>query len=371
MNPLIKWPGGKSGEIKKIEGLIPKFNRYIEPFFGGGALFFHLKPRPAIINDISRSLIEFYRLIKKQDKTLHDLLMCYSSGFGEIQNLCTQHYDEILAVFEEAKSCPDKDKLRFQTARVSEGILDRLGSEFYGRLILSKEAFAEIVVKSVSDKISRTVSNNAKRLFSGEDLKNNLITGYTRGFYTYFRKVFNDLNLGRIKSPSLQYKAANFYFIREYCYGSMFRYNRAGEFNIPYGGMSYNRKSMKAKIENMFNCKTEAVFRNTEIECEDFEEFLKKKDPTAGDFIFLDPPYDTEFSDYEGKSFTREDQERLANVLRRTKAMFILVIKNTEFIRDLYEKDFNILSFDNKYTYNVRSRNDRSAKHLIITNLPV
>lgn len=38
MNPLIKWPGGKSGEIKKIEHLIPKHSRYIEPFFGGGAL---------------------------------------------------------------------------------------------------------------------------------------------------------------------------------------------------------------------------------------------------------------------------------------------------------------------------------------------
>lgn len=58
----------------------------------------------------------------------------------------------------------------------------------------------------------------------------------------YFRKVFNDINLGKISNQSMQYQAANFYFIREYCYGSMFRYNSKGEFNIPYGGMSYNKK---------------------------------------------------------------------------------------------------------------------------------
>ena len=52
MKPLIKWAGGKSSEIKHIERIIPEFNRYIEPFFGGGALFFDLEPKKAIINDI-------------------------------------------------------------------------------------------------------------------------------------------------------------------------------------------------------------------------------------------------------------------------------------------------------------------------------
>jgi DNA adenine methylase len=87
--------------------------------------------------------------------------------------------------------------------------------------------------------------------------------------------------------------------------------------------------------------------------------------------MFLDPPYDSEFSDYEGKSFTRRDQERLAEALKRTRAKFILVIKNTDFIYGLYEKDFSIFTFDKQYTYNVRSRNERASEHLIITNLPV
>ena len=50
MQTLIKWPGGKTQEFPYIKDLIPTFDRYIEPFFGGGAIFFQLKPQKAIIN---------------------------------------------------------------------------------------------------------------------------------------------------------------------------------------------------------------------------------------------------------------------------------------------------------------------------------
>lgn len=75
MNPLIKWPGGKAGEIGKVEPFIPEYSRYIEPFFGGGAMFFYLKPEYAAINDISSLLMEYYTLIKRQDKLLQELLI--------------------------------------------------------------------------------------------------------------------------------------------------------------------------------------------------------------------------------------------------------------------------------------------------------
>lgn len=53
MKPLIKYRGGKSKEIPHIVTQISRFSgRYIEPFFGGGALYFHLEPHSAIINDI-------------------------------------------------------------------------------------------------------------------------------------------------------------------------------------------------------------------------------------------------------------------------------------------------------------------------------
>ena len=60
---------------------------------------------------------------------------------------------------------------------------------------------------------------------------------------------------------------------------------------------------------------------------------------------------------------------RLAQFLQGTPARFILVIKNTQFIHDLYAGQFQILNFDKRYAYNVRSRNRRDTEHLIITNI--
>ena len=61
MNPLLKYRGGKSREISRFEKYIPhKFATYIEPFLGGGALYFHLEPHNAIINDINEKLMAFY-----------------------------------------------------------------------------------------------------------------------------------------------------------------------------------------------------------------------------------------------------------------------------------------------------------------------
>ncbi|MBQ8940432.1 MAG: DNA adenine methylase [Firmicutes bacterium] len=372
MNPLIKWPGGKTGEINIIKPYIPNYNRYIEPFFGGGALFFHLKPDIAAINDISSSLIEYYNLIKTQDKQLYNLLLCYNNSFTNLLKVCSDNYDEILNVYRLLeKSQITKEEVNKFLVEFTKTISKKINSGFSEKLLLDDVKFNSQLIRMSSDKMQRTIKNNKKKPFSKEDLKDNLITGFTSGYYMYFRNVFNDINLGRINAPSIQYKAANFYFMREYCYGSMFRYNAKGEFNIPYGGISYNTKNFKAKIDNMFNKEIENIFKNTDIHCSDFEEFFKNSNLTENDFMFLDPPYDTDFSDYEGKDFTKNDQERLAYSLKKTLAQFILVIKNTDFVYNLYKDDFNILSFDNRYTYNVRSRNERNVKHLLITNLPV
>lgn len=62
MKPLVKYRGGKSKEIPNIIKHIPQFSgRYIESFFGGGALYFYLEPEKAIINDINEKLISFYK----------------------------------------------------------------------------------------------------------------------------------------------------------------------------------------------------------------------------------------------------------------------------------------------------------------------
>ena len=108
---------------------------------------------------------------------------------------------------------------------------------------------------------------------------------------------------------------------------------------------------------------------NTKIYAEDFETFLNKVKPNKNDFIFLDPPYDTEFSTYANNEFDRQDQIRLAQYMKNTKAKFMLIIKNTDFIYNLYNvSGFTLRNFDKKYLVSFQNRNDKCAEHLIITN---
>lgn len=72
---MIKYRGGKSNEIPNLMWHIPRFTgRYVEPFFGGGALFFFLEPQRAIINDINGKLMEFYRGVRDNYPLLREEL---------------------------------------------------------------------------------------------------------------------------------------------------------------------------------------------------------------------------------------------------------------------------------------------------------
>jgi DNA adenine methylase len=73
--PFVKWAGGKRQLIKILtNNLPPSYNRYIEPFVGGGALLFEVLPYKAIINDINTELINAYTVIKDDiDALIEDL----------------------------------------------------------------------------------------------------------------------------------------------------------------------------------------------------------------------------------------------------------------------------------------------------------
>ena len=63
--PFLKWVGGKRQIIPAISKMLPKrIANYYEPFVGGGALFFHLQPKKAVINDFNEELINVYKIIK-------------------------------------------------------------------------------------------------------------------------------------------------------------------------------------------------------------------------------------------------------------------------------------------------------------------
>ena len=78
---------------------------------------------------------------------------------------------------------------------------------------------------------------------------------------------------------------------------------------------------------------------------------------------------DTEFSTYAKNEFVKNDQVRLCEYLKNTKANIMLIIKNTEFIYNLYNtKEFKIKTFDKKYLVSFQNRNDKDVEHLLITN---
>lgn len=369
IKPIIKWTGGKYREFVLFEKFIPSFDRYIEPFFGGGGVFFALQPKTAsFLNDKSADLMCFYAQMHTQD--FQNSLYNYAQAWEEMTTLVDALWQKHQDTFElYIKKRGDLSKIikNFETdINSASSVLQVLTDDIF---LISSSRFVLTLKKSLLDKASRIKNINAKRKndFDINELKDHFETGLRSGFYLYFRSVFNEDAIEPFLSPAT--RSANWYFVREFCYASMFRFNRKGKFNIPYGGIAYNSKKFRNKVNSLFAPATQQLFEQATFFNLDFELMLNKIDLKPSDFIFLDPPYDSEFSEYDKNAFTQKDQKRLADYLLTTVAKWMVVIKETTFIRNIYtHPSIKIVTFEKKYTYNVRGRNDRRVKHLIITN---
>ena len=88
--PFVKWAGGKRQLLPELLKRIPKFTTYCEPFVGGGALFFYLQPKKAIINDFNKDLINTYITIQNDVESLIQHLSTYkndSESYYKIREL--------------------------------------------------------------------------------------------------------------------------------------------------------------------------------------------------------------------------------------------------------------------------------------------
>lgn len=75
LTPFIKWVGGKRQLLGNIDRILPrKYNNYFEPFLGGGALFLHLTPHTAVINDLNPELMNTWQVVKDDPESLMRLL---------------------------------------------------------------------------------------------------------------------------------------------------------------------------------------------------------------------------------------------------------------------------------------------------------
>lgn len=282
MKPIIKYRGGKSKELPEIMWHIPRFQgRYIEPFLGGGALFFYLEPRESIINDINTRLMEFYRGVRDDFFSLRREL-------DEIEEI----YSRNRLLFDELKSLhPD------------ERVEDK-NEELYYRL---------------------------RSMYNG----------------TCQRKY----------SEALLY-----YFINKTAYSGMIRYNAKGEFNVPFG--RYKRLNTQGVTLSHSRLLNRAELFNT-----DYSDIFEMCN--AGDFMFLDPPYDCVFSDYGNEEykegFNEDSHRRLAQDFANLPCKTLMVIGKTPLTEELYKDDI-VGEYQKSYAVNIRNRFKAAATHIIVAN---
>ncbi|MDR2195338.1 MAG: Dam family site-specific DNA-(adenine-N6)-methyltransferase [Gallionellaceae bacterium] len=233
--PLLKWAGGKTQLLGALLPKVPKkYGRYIEPFFGGGALFFALNPKNAIIADSNPELINLYRCVA-----------CDPDG--------------VIAYLRRYKN--------------------------------TEEAF-------------------------------------------YSARAMNTATLSGIEA------AARTIFLNKTCFNGLYRVNKNGQFNVPYG----HYQNPKILDEDAIR-RASVLFGKATILCSDYKTVLQEH-AQAGDFIFLDPPYlpiseYADFKRYTKEQFHEEDHIELAAQVVRLHELgchVILTNSNHPLVHDLYRK---------------------------------
>ena len=368
LQPILKWPGGKEKELKYIIPNAPNFKRYIDPFVGGGSVFMGIEANNYCINDLSEELIDLYNYIASSDEEFFSFVENMDVSWTKANKFFLQH-QELTALYisyrNESMSTEElkKSVRKFCSDNETE-LLSVIGDTFLQYpCVFLKEAETNLFRK-----MTRMYKlEKEKNILPDNDLRDNIETAIKSAVYMNFRNMYNDIATTK-KNKALH--SALFFFMRNYAYSGMFRYSSKGCFNVPYGGIAYNNKMLGKKLAYYRSEQLLAHFDKTSIHNLDFEDFLRQVNPGEDDFIFLDPPYDSEFSTYAQNAFTREDQQRLADFLQNEcRAKWMLIIKNTDFIYSLYDqKGLNIRTFDKEYLVSFMNRNDKKVTHLLITN---
>ncbi len=360
LTPFLKWPGGKSQELAAIAAAAPPLTgRFIDPFVGGGSVLLAIPEEiDAWANDAAEDLIELYRGAAEERWSFRHAVEGVAQGWDALRTF-EGIYRALADDFLSGSSGPGV--VPSGRVRSLSPVLALAGPGL-------EDAFAARLTKDLPSKFERMrkIQVALGRKLSDPDLLDNVEGAVRAAFYMSVRARYNRARLSQTWSDV---RLADFFFLREFAYAAMFRFNSRGEFNVPYGGVSYNRKSLADKIDVLFAPAMLARLRNTAWRCGDFETFLGEASPARADFVFIDPPYDSDFSDYDNLPFGGRDQERLQGVLEGLSASVMVVIKDTPMIRRLYRSDrWRVESADKTYMWTIKSRNDRETTHLTITN---
>lgn len=403
MKPFIKWSGGKDSELKYILPAKPKVIRnYIEPFLGGGAVFFAIKDDDVTgnfyLNDLSNDLINTYRFVKTRNEDFFDEMNVIDVNnkkmkeivyfnldrirqlFSEVSKIVLEEYYKIENTygsnFQQEKNIGDKhinasqihsniqldininektDKTRIEKEilKVAEQKVTKVRNELInkfideisddiqlqGNLNYNFDFFVASIKRMVVRRMNALIIQSNTLEKAVINLQDVFECIFKSAFYMHLREIYNKRNDLQEIFNQAQISAIYLY-IRDNCYSAMHRTNPKGEFNVPYGGISYNMHDFQVKKNHLLEEQLQERLQRAEIFNEDFENFLNRleRDTTSEDFWFVDPPYDTTFSEYSQNEFGQKDHIRLAELLSRTEAKIMVVIKKTEFIDGLYSQ---------------------------------
>lgn len=154
-----------------------------------------------------------------------------------------------------------------------------------------------------------------------------------------------------------------FYYLRKTCYRGMMRYNRNGGFNIPFG------RYKKINYSDLNDPKYAQLLQRTEVSCCDFSTIFQKYNDRRY-FMFLDPPYDSTFTDYGYCQFGEKEHRQLVECISNTKTRCLMVIGKTPLIEELYG-DMIVEEYPKKYRFKLHSGriDDKiNTTHVVIKN---
>ena len=176
--------------------------------------------------------------------------------------------------------------------------------------------------------------------------------------YYSLRERFNN-------TKDLTEKSALFLYLNRHCYNGLCRYNQDGFYNVPFGSTKPKVYFPAERMQYFHN-----KLQNTELLCADFRKTfaLAKK----GDVIYCDPPYmpvsDTsDFTQYSGKAFTKEDQQDLALLAYEASSKGIMVLisnSDSDFVKDFY-KDSKIFTFAVPRAINCKTESRQAVKEIL------
>lgn len=163
-------------------------------------------------------------------------------------------------------------------------------------------------------------------------------------------------------------RAARTIYLNKACFNGLYRVNSKNEFNVPFG--------KKTKVNtydggNLITVSNYLTMNNIKILSVDFEEAVKEA--KKGDFVYFDPPYDSDtstFNSYTEEGFGKEEQKRLAKVFKELsdKGCYVMLSNhNTTLINELY-KDYNIHVIEAKRNINSNGNKRGKVEEVIITN---